>query len=300
MDFFDSININLGKEPVLKWAGGKQKILSTIIPKYINRGMIDNGQVYFEPFLGGGSVAFYFNFNKMVLGDKNERLINFYQIVKEDYEKLYQKLNQHISVFIRSKKENKEKFYYDIRNRFNNAAKRKDKNEKINQAAFFWFLNKTGFNGLYRESKSGKFNSPFGKRDCPSPEIKDFQYISSILKNCELIYGDFEETCRNAKSGDLVYLDPPYIPVSNTSSFDSYLKGGFDISEQFRLRNFMNELSSKGIRIVMSNSNSEKTKNIYGDLPNFKTEEIDVRRLISAKTIGRGMIKEVVITNIIN
>jgi len=287
MDFFEVISEErIGVNPLLKWTGSKYKLLPVIIPKYINKNMLDDGQTYFEPFMGSGAVAFGCNFKNMVLNDKNKKLVNFYSQTRDNTHNLYTEIDTVIKDYKRS--DNKEIYYYNRRKEFNTTTK------EIRSAALFWFLNKTGFNGIYREDSKGNLNTPYGKRDCNLSNIKDFEVIADILSGCQLFNKDFEEICNMTSGGDLVYFDPPYIPISETSSFSTYLKGGFSIDDHIRLNNIMEELDKRGVKIVMSNSKCKLTQDTY---KNFKIKDINVRRLISAKNKGRGIVQEVVVTN---
>jgi len=300
MDFFDSVqneSENSVSKPILKWVGGKQRIVPVIIPKYINKDMLDGGNSYFEPFLGSGAIAFHCGFDKMIIGDKNKKLINFYNVVRDEPNKFCRKLEGYIKDYEKCcNRKEQEVYYYERREDFNSITTHKY--SKIKSAALFWFLNKTGFNGMYREDKKGNYNIPFGQRNCPSANMKTFGRVSEILQKATLLSGDFEMICGTAKTGDLVYLDPPYIPLSNTASFSTYLKGGFGPEEQKRLRRMMKKLSTDGVRVVASNSDCESTHEIYGKLKDFRIEKIKVRRLVSGKNEGRKVINEVIITNV--
>ena len=300
-DFFDCVTENrkqapekdLGPRSLVKWAGGKGMLLSSIVPSFISRDMLRDGNSYIEPFSGSCAMAFHLKFKKMILNDKNIKLMNFYEQVKCRPEKLVRKINLLIKDGVSYG--DREKFYYKIRSEYNELCL--VKGNGITHASMFWFLNKTCFNGMYRETKYGAFNIPFGKRDCPIPDVDDFVYISNILKNCKIYHKPFEKICDMAKEHDIVYLDPPYIPISKTSSFSSYLRYGFDDSDHKRLCKMMQKMSDDNVYVIMSNSNSEETKSIYGSLSGFQIFEIDAPRLISGKSKGRGMVKEIIVTN---
>ena len=295
MSFFEDVAEQLPASPILKWVGGKQRLIPSIVPKYISHGLLSKDQTYFEPFMGSGAIGFYCNFPNMVFGDKNEKLINFYREVRDRTDKLHRKIQKCVDEYDES--ENKEACYYRLRSEFNSV--KPNGYNKIRWAALFWVLNKTCFNGMYRETKSGHFNIPYGKRNSPRPKTANFKKIANILQTSQLIYDDFEGTCKTAKDGDLVYFDPPYLPLSATSSFSTYLKDGFGGAEHEKLKTFIENLHSKNVKVVLSNSNSPVTKEIYGSMNGFTTKHIEARRLVSGKTIGRTMVKEVIITNIV-
>lgn len=282
---------------VLKWTGGKSRLISSIIPRFINPQVLKSGSVYIEPFAGSCSVAFAVNHNRMILNDKNIKLINFFTQTKTRPEKLFRKISKLVKEYEKCNGlDEQEKFFYKIRETYNSLVLSSNGNG-LTHASFFWFLNKTCFNGMYRETSNGKFNIPFGKRDCPKPCLKDFLNVSAILKNCHLYGKPFETICSMAKPDDMVYLDPPYIPVSITSSFSGYLRYGFDLNDHKKLCKIMQGLSDNNVRVVMSNSDCELTRQTYGGLRDFSFHHVETTRLISGHAKGRGKIKEVVITN---
>lgn len=281
------------KYSLLKWVGGKKRLLKPIV-ELISK-CYSEGVTYYEPFLGSGAVIFSCNFLKTVIGDKNKKLINFYESVKEKPEELVKNILDLRHQF--NKSINKLDFFNDIKTQFNMPQ-----NDLIRQSSMFWFLNKMGFNGMYRENKSGEYNIPFSQaKSMPSPDMKDFLHISNILKskNCILKQGDYQLTCLDIKPKDIVYLDPPYIPISLTAAFTSYTNDDFVLKDHEILKNFIEKISSEGVYVILSNSNSEKTKEIYGNMNGFRMEEVDVTRLISGKSKGRGKIKELIIHNIV-
>ena len=230
----------------------------------------------------------------MILNDKNIKLMNFHDQVKKRPEKLHRKIIKYVEQY--KKTDNQENFYYETREAYNKLTLATD-NNGLTHASLFWFLNKTCFNGMYRETRRGDFNIPFGKRDCPVPDLKDFMDVSLALKNCLLYHKPFDVICEMAKQGDIVYLDPPYIPVSKTAGFSSYLRYGFGIDDHKKLCKIMNQLSNLGVYVVMSNSDCDATRDIYGDLIGFNLIQVETQRLISGKSRGRGKITELIISN---
>ena len=304
-DFFDAtrkttpldiIEANRTKS-LLKWAGGKGRLFDTIVPKFINYKMLKAGSNYIEPFAGSCSMAFGLDFDNMILNDKNIKLMNFFTQTKIRPEKLFRKISKLTDKYSECcDKKAQESFYYDIREIYN-KKNLQVKGNALTNASYFWFLNKTGFNGMYRETATGKFNIPFGKRDCPVPCLSDFLSVSKILQKCQIYTKPFETVCSMAKTGDIIYLDPPYIPVSSTASFSDYLRYGFDLSDHERLCKVMQEMSDNRVYVVLSNSSCDMTKKIYGKLKDFSSYEIETTRLISGKASGRGKVKELIITN---
>lgn len=258
--------------PFLKWAGGKTKLiphLSNFIPKKYN--------TYIEPFLGGGALFFKLNHRKSILSDINPGLIDTYSIIKDSLSDLISELQTY---------KNEKDFFLEIR-----ASTPK---EKIKKAARFIYLNKTCFNGLYRENSKGQFNVPFGNYKNPTIcDEKNLKEVQKHLAKTLLVCMDFEEACNLAKEGDFVYLDPPYIP-QNKSSFTKYNKNGFNLEDHVRLAKKALELKEKKIKVIISNSDTASTRELYKD---FNLHELSATQNISAKTKGRQPRKELIIWN---
>jgi DNA adenine methylase len=290
---FGSRNLLSGtKYSLIKWVGGKKKLLRPIVD--LIKKCYSKDIVYYEPFLGSGAVVFSCNFSKMVIGDKNRKLINFYESVKERPQELLENIIVLCNQFNNSI--NKLDFFKGIKVQFNLST-----TEIIKQSSMFWFLNKAGFNGMYRENGSGEYNIPFSKtKFIQRPDFEDFLHVSSILKSkeCILKCGDYQLTCSDIKAKDIVYLDPPYIPTSVTAGFTSYTNDDFVLKDHIVLKNFIEKISSEGAYVILSNSNAEKTIEIYGNMQGFKIMEVDVTRLISGKSKGRGKTKKLIIHNI--
>ena len=268
--------------PFLKWAGGKSRLLPeirSVLPKKYNK--------LIEPFVGAGSVFMGLSPEELVINDYNEELINCYRVIRDDVDALIKELE------VLSKKIS-EKDFLDIRNIDRDKDKFKEKTN-VEKAARTIYLNKTCFNGLYRVNSNNQFNVPFGKYK--NPRILDennLKEISLFLKNATILSGDFEKALDFAKSGDLVYFDPPYYPISKTSSFTAYTKNGFTEKDQIRLKENIDKLDSLDINFLLSNSCCEFIKNLYKD---YTIKEIETRRMISASSVGRNIVKEVLIYN---
>ena len=260
-------------KPILKWAGGKSGLLPQLLehfPKEFSR--------YIEPFLGGGAVFFAVPFSgPSIVNDSNPEIIDLYRVVRDSLETLLLRLDELAEMY-------SEEFYYEIRSRI--------PADTIERAARTLFLNKTGFNGLYRQNASGGFNVPFGKRVvCPALyDSLNIRAVSSKLQSCELWCKDFSDVLDQAGQGDFVYCDPPYEPLSKSSSFNSYQGGGFDQSEQLRLKAACVQAMERGATVCLSNSSAPFIKEIYSG---FETHTIWARRAINSKAEARGLVPEV-------
>jgi DNA adenine methylase len=268
-------------KPFIKWAGGKRQLISQLL-KYSPIKFSD----YYEAFLGGGALFFKLSclgkISHAHLNDSNKILIDTYKTVKEKPKDLIAELK---SVKYKNDKET----FYEIR--------KEQPTDLIEATARFIYLNKTAFNGLYRVNSKDEFNVPFGKYK--NPKILDEENIlavSEALQKDTLTNVDFKEAVKSAKAGDFVYLDPPYNPLSKTSSFTSYTKENFGLEDQKRLAKTFKELHDKGCSVMLSNSHSHLILDLYKE---FSMNIIPVlaTRMINCKAEGRGKIKEVIITN---
>ncbi|HBY19997.1 MAG: modification methylase [Clostridiales bacterium GWE2_32_10] len=269
-------------QPVLKWVGGKRQLLPEI-KKHIPK----NVTTYYEPFVGGGAVLFDIQPTKVVINDINEELINLYKVVKDDVEILIEELKKH---------KNESEYFYQIRNldRDNDVYQRMSEVEK---AARILYLNKTCYNGLFRVNNAGEFNTPFGKYTNPNivnditlrAVNKYFNKTQIEFRNC-----DFEDAVRGIRKGNFVYFDPPYDPVSDSSNFTGYTKGGFDKEQQIRLKKLCDKLHSKGIKFLLSNSATDFIKDLYKD---YTIEIVNAKRAINSNGNKRGEVAEVLVKN---
>lgn len=264
----------------VKWAGGKKQLLSEIVkfmPKKFNN--------YIEPFVGSGTVYFFIQKNfdgKAFISDINKELITAFEVVRDNPMELINLLKIHRS------SHNKE-YYYKIR------ALDVEKLNPIEASARFIYLNKTCFNGLYRVNSKGKFNVPMGNYRNPSIfNEKDLMVASQLLKRAKIDVLDFMEIVNHVKKGDFVYFDPPYYPLSRTSSFTSYAKEAFLEKEQKALADIFRQLDNKGCFIMLSNSDCEFIRNLY---IGFNIHVVKARRSISCIGSKRGKINELIITN---
>lgn len=272
-------------KPVLKWVGGKTQLLTEIrsaMPPRFDR--------YFEPFLGGGALFFELEAEGAVLSDLNPRLVSFYQCLAINPDALFDLIEQSGMAYDRLDEITQAVRYYEVRETFNSGT-----SSELEMASDFYFLNKTGFNGLFRENAQGSFNVPFGKKKKFSfPERTNFFEASRLLNASSLTHSSYEQSVRSARAGDFVYLDPPYVPLDGSPSFTAYLSSGFGPSEQERLAATFAELSSRGVLVMASNSFTPTVRHLYRE---FNVRAIKARRNINSVGKGRGAIDEALITN---
>jgi len=290
-------------KPFLKWAGGKTQLI-TEIEKSLPLEITNNKFTYIEPFVGSGAVLFWMlnNFPKLeqaVINDINEDLINTYRIIESKPKELISILEQLQNEFhsLENKAEEKKEYYYQKRALYNT------RNEELSgQAALFIFLNRTCFNGLYRVNKSNGYNVPMGSYKRPTIcDKENILAVSDVLQKVEILCGDYEDTLKHTKNNTLFYFDPPYKPLSETSSFNSYAKDEFNDNEQIRLRDFCNKLDTLGHTWILSNSDvkgKDENDNFFDDLySNFSISRVKARRNINANPEKRGELNELLITN---
>ena len=265
--------------PLVKWVGGKRQLMSDLLrnlPLHYNR--------YLEPFVGGGALFFALQQENSYISDMNEELINLYQVVRDNVEELIKDLHTH---------ENNKDYYLKIRDldRLDNYGNI----SAIKRASRFIYLNRTCFNGLYRVNSKGEFNVPFGKYK--NPKLVDevnLVNVSRLLQATEIKHADFKRVLDVAKVDDFVYFDPPYMPLNETSSFTSYTKDGFGIDKQIELKNVCDELHGKGVKFMLSNSDTQFIKDLYAD---YEINTVYASRQVNSKASGRGKIAEVLIKN---
>ncbi len=267
--------------PVVKWAGGKRQVLGQI------KKHIPDFSIYYEPFLGGGAVLFALQPEKAVVNDINGELINLYRVIKNNVEELIEDLKQH---------RNEEGYYYKIRE-LDRCMDQYSRLTPVQRASRIIFLNKTCYNGLFRVNRAGEFNTPFGNYKDPNivneavlRAVNNYFCQAGVTFTCK----DFEEVLKETGEGAFVYLDPPYYPVSDTSGFTGYVKGGFDRDEQIRLKKACDKLDRKGIKFLLSNSDTDFIEDLYRD---YRIEIITAKRAINSKAERRGEINEVLVMN---
>lgn len=299
--------------PFLKWAGGKNQLIVEFnrrLPKsVIATGVIEN---YVEPFVGGGAMFFFLKRNyvvqKAILIDINRELILSYKVIQKNPSQLLKLLSEIESHYLSMDEERRQAFYYNVRERYNkniNGFDYDNYNEKwIERASKLIFLNKTCFNGLFRQNKKGEFNVPFGRYK--KPKICDFNNILEVhnaLENTEIIRGDFTIAKEFIGKQSFIYFDPPYRPLNSTSSFTSYDKEGFDEKDQIRLAQFFKKMHKRGAFLMLSNSdpkNYDNNDNFFEKLyssKEFVVERITAKRYINCDSSKRGNINELIIRN---
>jgi len=272
-------------KPFLKWVGGKGQLL-----EQFDRLLPEKYNSYFEPFIGGGAVFFALNPKKAYINDINKTLVQTYTHIKNDVDTLIKLLKKLERDFISRNDDERKEFYYSIRNKYNELA-----HNDFERSLYFLFLNKTAFNGVYRENSKGGFNVPIGSYKNPKIADEDnLRLASEFLKNTKITSGSFVDAVKNAKSGDFVYFDPPYHPLSNTSKFTSYSKDSFSKDDQIRLRDLFVELDKKGVYVMLSNSSAPFIQEIYAG---YRQIPVFANRMINSKSDKRGKISEVVIVN---
>lgn len=300
----DKIKSKENMKPFIKWAGGKSQLLGEINKKIPNDFGISLKK-YAEPFVGGGALLFYilsnFEVDEIFISDINAELINTYNVIKYEIDKIIECLYVLQKEYLVLNDDEKKIFYYDKRKLFNQIKNNTLVND-IEKASLFIFLNKTCFNGLYRVNKNNEFNVPVGKYKNPLICDEDnLRKISQALKNVIIKCCDYRETASFIDNNTLVYIDPPYRPLTKTSNFISYNNFQFNDQEQKNLVCFINEMSKKGAKIIVSNSDP---KNINVDDDFFDNlykknhiTRIKANRMINSKGKLRGKISEILITN---
>ena len=263
-------------KPILKWAGGKTQLLEYLLPK-----IPAEYNKYIEPFFGGGALFFALKPENSIIADSNPELINLYRVIAKDVNSLINELKN---------LKNEKDFFYDIR--------RKEFSElsEIEAAARTLFLNKTAFNGLYRVNKKGQFNVPYGYYK--NPKILDEDQLlaaSKLLKKTKILLGDFKDVLsKNAKKGDFIFLDPPYLPISKYSDFKRYTKEQFYEKDQISLANLVNNLSKKGCHILLTNSNHPLMHELYKE---FNIDIYKTKRNINSKSTNRKG-EDIIVSNL--
>lgn len=261
-------------KPFLKWPGGKFKLLERI------RNRLDTGNRLVEPFVGSGAVFLNAGFKKYLLADTNPDLINLYLLVQQndaDFDK-------YCHSFFTPENNCEERYYY-FREEFNRTTDVRYK------SALFLYLNRHCYNGLCRYNSKHEFNTPFGRYKKPYFPTKELDAFHKASKSAKFIHASFVDTMKKARKGDVVYCDPPYVPLSKTACFTDYFSGGFAWKEQIELAEWAGKLARKGIPVIISNHNTDNTRALYKDA-GAQTERFMVRRTISCNTRNRGKVEE--------
>lgn len=275
-------NINLS--PILKWVGGKRQLLHEIIPL-----IPEDVSTYVEPFVGGGAVLFEYQPKKAIINDYNEELINVYKVIKESPKEL-------IKFLIKHKENNSKEYFYEIR-AIDRQEDYMDRYSNVERAARTIFLNKTCYNGLYRVNSKGQFNTPYGRYKNPNIVNEPLIYAMSEYFNnndIKILNTDYKEALKNLNKNTFVYFDPPYLPISESSSFTGYTHNGFTLEQQIELKEQCDILHKNGIKFLLSNSDHPIIRELYKD---YKIKTVQASRAINSKANKRGEINEVLVYN---
>lgn len=293
-------------KPFLKWAGGKTQLIEPI-QKFLPKSFTESDFTYIEPFVGSGAVLFWVlnNFpslKKAVINDVNEDLINVYKTIANHPKELISILEifeneYHLLEEVENSEETKKEYYYKKRELYNTRS-----TEKSTQAALFIFLNRTCFNGLYRVNSKNGFNVPAGRYKKPTIcNVENIFAVHEALQKVEILCGDYEKTLPFASEKTFFYLDPPYKPLTETSSFNSYAKDEFGDNEQIRLYDFCKKLDTLGYNWILSNSDVKgkaENGNFFDELySDFLITRVEAKRSINSKSEKRGKINELLISN---
>lgn len=274
---------NSSVAPFVKWAGGKRQLLPQIkerMPEQFNN--------YYEPFVGGGAVAFELLPEKAVVNDINKSLVNAYRQIcdaPDEFLETIHKLDNDMW-------EDGKAYYYSLRELYNDKMMKAEYDVEL--AALFVFINKHCFNGLYRVNGKGLFNVPYNNSRKASINEKSIREISEYLKKVTILEGDFEAAVESAMEGDFVFIDSPYAPL-NPTSFESYTKEGFDLESHKRLADLFDDLTARGCYCMLTNHNTELINELYGN-KGYRIDVVSVKRMINSDASNR-VGEEVIICN---
>jgi len=254
--------------PFLKWAGSKYRIIDHI------QGMLPEGDRLVEPFAGSGAVFLNTDYSQYLLADNNADLISLYKILSQQGDRFIE-----ICARLFRDSTNKEAYYYRRREEFNKTK------DAIRKAALFIYLNRHGYNGLCRYNSKGGFNVPFGRYKKPYFPAREMQAFHEKAKNTQFVHLDFSDVFEALQTGDVVYCDPPYVPLSKSSNFTTYSAGGFDLDQQHLLAKLAQQARHRDIPVLISNHNTQFTRKAYKSADNIK--RLQVRRFISCNSQQR-------------
>lgn len=274
---------NTKLSPILKWVGGKRQLL-----KYINPLLPKKISTYVEPFVGGGALLFNLQPKKAIINDYNEDLMNVYRVVKDEPNTLLDYLEMHNEL-------NCQEYFYQVRSL--DRSESYEKLSNVEKAARIIYLNKTCYNGLFRVNQAGQFNSPYGKYK--NPNIVNRPTILAVSKyfndnNIKIVSGDYRQALKGLRKGAFVYFDPPYLPISSSSSFTGYTENGFGYKDQVNLKEECDKLHKRGINFILSNSDHPAICELYKD---YKLITLKAKRIVNSKGNKRGEVNEVLVMN---
>lgn len=264
-------------QPIVKWAGGKSRLMPELIARLPTARQWTTGR-YFEPFVGGAALYLHLRPAAALLTDMNAELVNLYEVVRDRVEDLIDDLRHH---------QHERTYYYAVR------ALDTARMSPVERASRFVFLNRTCFNGLYRVNRRGQFNVPFGRYDNPNlcPEER-LRMVARAFANATIAHADFEDAVAGARRGDFVYFDPPYAPLTRTANFTSYTAGDFGDADQQRLADLVVRLGKRGVRVMLSNSDTPFTRRLYEGL---RVDSVLAPRAISRAADGRRPVPELIV-----
>jgi DNA adenine methylase len=273
----DSAKAAVRARPFIKWVGGKGQLvreLMSLLPKRFNR--------YWEPFLGGGALFFALSPKTALLSDINKELVLTYTVVRDKVSELIEELSTY---------HYDRDLFYEVRD-IDRDPERYAALSDVKRAARLIYLNKCGFNGLYRVNSKGIFNVPFGRHSNPTIlNRSNLSLCSAALQGVEILNAQYFEIEERVAKGDLVYFDPPYVPVSKSSSFTAYTQGGFGLQQQTELRDLCVRLRNRGVYVIASNSDTDTVRELYAD---FDLYEVFAARSISSVGYSRGAVGEII------
>lgn len=265
----------ISPRPFLKWAGGKGQLIQQYRSYFPSE-----FDTYYEPFLGGGAIFFHLLPPQAVLTDLNPELVNVYCCIRDRVDEVVGLLEDHQQLHCRE-------YYYQMRSTVGKTA--------VERAARLIYLNKTCFNGLYRENSKGQFNVPMGKYKSPKICHPELLYaVANTLQRTHIDIQPFDTVLEAATHRDFVYFDPPYHPISATSRFTAYSRYSFHAADQTRLRDTFAELARRGVKVMLSNSDCPFIRDLYQE---FKIHTIYAGRSINSNAQRRGKITEVLVTS---
>lgn len=289
--------------PFVKWVGGKGQLINEL-EKMLSANNENVLTKYCEPMVGGGALFFHilskYNFKRLYISDTNAELINAYQVIKNNVDSLIEKLQEMQMQFLAMNTSGRKYYYYCNRDKFNHITL--NDTSAVEKAAYFIFLNKTCFNGLYRVNRKGQFNVPMGAYKNPMICDEDnLRNINKALQNVIIVCCDYSYSKQFIDKNTFVYIDPPYRPISDTSAFTSYNSDAFDDNEQIRLAKFIDEINVSGAKIVLSNSdpkNINPQDTFFDELYKaYKIKRVSASRMVNSKADNRGKINELLICN---
>lgn len=265
-------------KPFLKWAGGKLRVVPVLKKKFPKQ-----GKRFIEPFLGAGSVSLNVDYPCYIVNDTNADLMTVWQKFKTMGDEFIQECEKLFSA-----KNNKREVFDELKKEFNETK------DKLRKATLFIYLNRHCFNGLCRYNGSGEYNVPFGKYDKPYFPREEFEKCHDKVKKFEIHNKDFREIFDMVEKDDIVYCDPPYFPMSESASFDSYSTGGFSLQDQIDLAACAEKAARKGATVVISNHCNWYSRQLYTEMYKGKVSMIEVARTISSKIDERNAVKEII------